>query len=181
MFQDTQSDYGQRKLLSSSDDILGKCEMRNFRLTTIGAIPCRVSVNSKDGRGRCQRAMYWEPQKKSNFRPWHITWIATYGLAPVGLQYSHRCHEENCCEPTHGIWEDDVTNKSRNKCQTCSHVVLPSGQIVLCCLHVPACLRPIILQAGDSRLFLNLSHYQNVAKEEQETFEICTPHESSVV
>jgi hypothetical protein len=141
------------KSITESCVALGAAE-----LGEIAAKPCSVSTASKDGRGRCQRSMRVGGEK-INFRPWHVVWVATNGPAPPGLQYSHRCHNGNCCEPTHGEWEDDATNKNRNSCRTCSHVVLPSGRIILLCPHKPPCLTPVVVSEGDRRSFSSLAEY----------------------
>jgi homing endonuclease-like protein len=83
-----------------------------------------------------------------------MIWIAYNDQpAPIGLQYSHRCHNENCINPNHGIWESDQNNKSRNRCANSSHVILPNHDIILTCPHKPPCLTPThIRDADDSRI-----------------------------
>jgi hypothetical protein len=103
---------------------------------------CLSCNSSKDSRGRCQK-MIRVYGKRYNFRPWHMIWIAVNeGPSPLGLQYSHRCHNENCINPGHGIWETDQQNKDRNRCQNSSHIILPDDTIILTCPHVPPCLTP---------------------------------------
>lgn len=119
--------------------------------------PCLLSSLSLDGRGRPQRKMRIMG-KPTNFRPWHITWVSRNGPAPQGLQYSHRCSHGNCVEPSHGAWETDLDNKSRNGCRGKSHVVLPVNQegesvVVRLCNHEPACIMPVVLDDWkDSRV-----------------------------
>lgn len=138
-----------RRLQSTDASIRSKCTEENVAgLKAIGVKPCLVSRLSLDGRGRCQRAMRING-KKSNFRPWHICWIASNGEAPTSLQYSHRCHEGNCCEATHGIWENDATNKARNGCKSCSHVVLQDGRVIITCPHNPPCLCPFVVKEAN--------------------------------
>jgi hypothetical protein len=131
---------GRQKVKDNAISILNSAQIG--RKDRIAKYPCLICTLSLDGRGRCQRSIRVESKKKINFRPWHITWIAANGPAPVGLQYSHRCHHENCVEPTHGVWEKDVENKSRNTCKNCSHVFLPdqSTKAIRLCFHSPCCL-----------------------------------------
>ena len=137
MFESTK-----KKLRSSQADILKKCVIKNEEeMRSLGEKPCKICTLSRDGRGRCQRSMRIGG-KKMNFRPWHICWIAKNGKAPTDLQYSHRCHEENCCEQSHGRWETDPFNKDRNRCKTASHVVYQDGTVELMCPHESPCLVP---------------------------------------
>lgn len=39
---------------------------------------------------------------------YHVTWTAANSRPPPGVpgeQFSHRCHEPRCVEPSHGCWE----------------------------------------------------------------------------
>lgn len=156
----TQRKCGADQLADNAASILEKCiDGDGVSRAVIGSRPCRVATLSKDGRGRCQRAMRVDG-KKFNFRPTHIVWIAANGPAPTGKQYSHRCHEENCCEPTHGVWETDAENKSRNACRTCSHVVLSGGRILVVCPHEPACLVPVVEGSGACQAFESAAAFQ---------------------
>jgi len=116
--------------------------------------PCLLAENSFDGRNRSQRTMRvhlrGENKRKSNFRPWHITWISAYGVTSINLQYSHRCHNENCVQPEHGVWESDLDNKSRNGCRSASHLVLPDGTVILICTHSQCCLVPRYIDNWDN-------------------------------
>lgn len=113
----------------------------------IGRKPCKISMLSQDSRHRAQKQIRFAGARV-NFRPWHIAWIARYQQPiPLGLQYSHRCHNENCIEPTHGRWEDDQTNKSRNGCKTASHVLV-DGCTHRLCRHSRCCLVPRVLGPG---------------------------------
>jgi len=121
-------------------------------------VKCQQAWNRLSGtRGRPQRAMR-VGGKKFNYRPWHLTWIASNKTKiPVGKQFSHRCHNEACIEPTHGVWEDDNLNKSRNACKTASHVILPLSQgqrnVITLCPHTPTCLAPLEIHSwSDSRV-----------------------------
>lgn len=118
----------------------------------LGFKACLISTNSIDGRGRAQRAMRvpeLTSQEKVNFRPWHITWISANGHAPLQLQYSHRCNQENCVEESHGVWESDGANKSRWSCRNCSHVILPDDCIIRVCSHDPCCIVPLHIASWD--------------------------------
>lgn len=127
-------------------------ESKSNQPELLGEQPCRISTCSVDGRGRAQRSIRVDGTKR-NFRPWHIVWIDKYGEAPSGLQYSHRCHEENCIEPTHGVWESDPLNKARWACGRCSHLILPDGTSVRICDHSPHCLRPFVVKDWDDSRF----------------------------
>lgn len=143
-----------QQLLDNAASILQSANTLE-RVIALGYAPCKVTTLSLDGRGRAQRSMRIDAGKV-NFRPWHITWIASKGVAPLGLQYSHRCHEENCCEPTHGLWESDAQNKGRWSCRECSHLVLPDGRCVVVCPHEPCCLRPLVLKDWSDKRFVTL-------------------------
>lgn len=150
---------GRQQLQDNAADVLAKCQSKDAdRMESLGEHPCRITTLSVDGRGRAQRAMRVQG-RKINFRPWHICWVAKHGApADCTLQYSHRCHEENCCESGHGVWEDDKTNKSRNECRAGSHVILPDGRILLICKHTPPCLTPVLFT--DCRVFSSLDEYR---------------------
>lgn len=157
MYSDT---VGRQQLSRNAKSILDSC-VADDSVVILGQLPCRITTQSIDGRGRAQRAMrvptFTKGQKKTNFRPWHITWIDANGEAPVNrLQYSHRCHNQNCCEESHGLWESDVRNKERWSCRTCSHLILPDGRVYCICPHEPCCLRPLIVKDWDDPRFVNL-------------------------
>lgn len=116
--------------------------------------PCIICTSSLDGRGRSQRSIRVYG-KKINFRPWHIMWIAINNkFAPTNLQYSHRCHNENCINPDHGLWETDQLNKDRNGCKNTSHVILPDDRVIQVCPHNPPCLTPVhIKDWNDKRVY----------------------------
>lgn len=152
---------GRQQVQDNAKDILSKCSIQRASvLEILGASPCKVTTLSVDGRGRAQRAMRVDG-RKINFRPWHICWIAKYGITEaVNLQYSHRCHEENCCEASHGVWEDDKSNKSRNACRSASHALMPDGSILLLCKHIPPCLTPVQIGLNDGRVFASSEAYR---------------------
>lgn len=149
---------GQRQLADNSASILTNTVL-DQKPSALGVLPCRVSQQSLDGRGRAQRAMRVDGIKV-NFRPWHITWISANGKAPVdnnnAVEYSHRCHQENCVEPSHGVWESGATNKDRWSCRTCSHIILPNGKCVQLCGHNPCCLVPVTLTSWDDPRVVDL-------------------------
>jgi hypothetical protein len=94
---------------------------------------------------------------KRNFRPWHIVWIIEKDKeAPTNLQYSHRCHNENCVNPEHGTWETDFDNKNRNGCKNCSHLILPDDLVITVCPHDPPCLRPVKIDFWDDPRVIKL-------------------------
>ncbi len=116
-------------------------------MTLLGEKECTIFDASLDSEARAQRSIrtrvrvyfsiwttnskltnkpiFVKDGKKKNFNPRHVMWLATYGTLPLdgNLQYSHRCHNGNCVEPTHGVWENSVQNNQRNYCQTGSHVI----------------------------------------------------------
>jgi len=125
-------------------------------MASIGQLPCKPANCSKDGKGQYQytfRVPHLADIRPQGLRmrPWHITWVGTYGMAPIGLTYSHRCPIHNCVEPSHGVWETDVANKSRNYCKTAAQVGLPDGTLVTVCPHVPCCLNLVLVVALDDR------------------------------
>jgi hypothetical protein len=146
------------KLQNNAESIIKAAkEVDNGGLVLLGHSPCLITNLSLDGRGRAQRSIRVPDltgQEKTNFRPWHIVWIRTNGPAPNSLQYSHRCNQENCVESTHGVWETDITNKSRWSCRVCSHLILPDSRIIRICPHQPCCLVPIILKTWDDPRFV---------------------------
>lgn len=80
-------------------------------------------------------------------------YVARRGPAPLHLQYSHRCHSENCINLNHGIWEVDQMNKNRAGCRSGSHLVLPDETVICLCKHDPPCLTPIYIPDwSDSRI-----------------------------
>lgn len=92
---------------------------------------------------------------KREFRAYHITWVAEYGVIPdTSLQYSHRCHNGRCINPEHGIWETDLENKARNRCQGTSHLELPNHADLQLCAHSVPCLSSAaaVLSWSDSRV-----------------------------
>ena len=142
------------QLLNAAKDILYKataCES----VTALKVSPCLLSTASVDGRGRAQRAMRVNG-RRFNFRPWHITWIAENGAAPEQLQYSHRCHNENCVEPSHGLWETDLENKARWSCRVCSHLILPNKKCLALCTHKPCCYRPKVVETWADECIVKL-------------------------
>jgi len=76
------------------------------------------------------------------------------GIAPKGKQYSHRCHQENCVNPIHGVWEDDYYNKDRNGCKSGSHIIMPDESIIQICPHYPCCLTPVYIKSWDDDKFI---------------------------
>jgi hypothetical protein len=152
---DCRTKSGHQQLQDNAKSILAKARLDN-RVTVLGLKPCLISTLSLDGRGRAQRSMRVSGGQKSNFRPWHITWIAENGEAPLGLQYSHRCHNGNCVEPSHGTWEADTVNKDRWSCRGASHVVLPDGKCICICPHNPTCYRPLAVNSWADERFVNL-------------------------
>jgi len=123
------------------------------RVTLLGDAfkPCRLSRLSRDSRGRAQKMVRFG-DARVNFRPWHVAWIhAKQAPIPAGLQYSHRCNNENCIEPSHGRWETDAYNKARWSCRTVSHVLVPTAAggytCYRTCPHLPCCLVPKVCLA----------------------------------
>ncbi|TPX55934.1 hypothetical protein SpCBS45565_g08477 [Spizellomyces sp. 'palustris'] len=85
-----------------------------------------------------------------------LTVTKSHGMAPLGLQYSHRWHNGNCVEPSHGIWEADAPNKARWSCREASHIVLPDGRCLCICSHSPSCYRPVVVNSWTDERFVNL-------------------------
>lgn len=114
---------------------------------------CFETQASLDTRGRPQVSTRLDIDgvtRRYHFRPWHLTWFYTYGPIPnTQLQYSHRCHNELCINPAHGIWEFDQQNKDRNGCKHGSHIILPDHTIIRVCPHDPPCLTPKIIESWD--------------------------------
>jgi len=151
---------GRQQLEDNTASILAGAVAGDTRPTLFGYRPCLVTSLSLDGRGRAQRAMR-ALGHKYNFRPWHITWIVGQrSVAPLNLEYSHRCHNENCVESTHGLWETDGQNKSRWSCRTCSHVILPDDRVVVLCSHEPCCLRPLRIATWEDPRIVMLNTLQ---------------------
>ena len=147
---------GLQQIQDNASSILADCtidrtDSRNIGRTLLKQECCKISTLSLDGRGRAQRAMRLRKTKR-NFRPWHITWIAKYGppLEFEKLEYIHRCHNENCCEPKHGYWGTSQQNKATNDCRTASHIITISDdgdkKVVKLCPHLPCCLRPVVVR-----------------------------------
>ena len=117
----------------------------------LGFAPCKISLLSRDSRGRAQKMVRFGETSRVNFRPWHVAWIHRVRIPiPAGLQYSHRCNNENCIEPTHGRWETDEYNKARWSCRAASHVLTPGEAGIVCyrtCPHSPCCLVPKVVGA----------------------------------
>lgn len=146
------------QLKRNADSILTKARTENdINDQVFGLGPCLVSTLSLDGRRRAQRSMrvpeFTDGREKVNFRPWHITWIRANGPAPLGKQYIHRCHVENCVQHTHGVWETDELNKARWSCRVCSHLILPDNRTVRICPHEPCCIRPLKIDSWDDERF----------------------------
>lgn len=154
--------YAEKKsqLESNANSILTKARIENELVKVFGLGPCLVSTQSLDGRGRAQRAMrvpaFTNGKDKVNFRPWHVTWINANGPAPLGKQYSHRCHVENCVQHMHGTWEPDKDNKDRWSCRGCSHLILPDDRVIRICPHEPCCVRPLKIDSWDDQRFVQL-------------------------
>ena len=130
----------------------------------LGLKPCLLSRNSRDGSGRPQFSMRVRPglvegfggkEGKANFRPHHVAWMdgtpegRPLPLDDRRLQYSHRCHNGDCVEESHGVWETDRENKSRNYCQNGSHVFLPDGHVIVICPHSLPCLVGVRIDSWD--------------------------------
>jgi len=120
----------------------------------IGCKPCRVSLYSRDGRGRAQKAVQLPLHGKAsttrvNFRPWHLAYayagvednMDRWRKIPADREWSHRCTEENCIETSHGVWETSAENKSRWSCRNCAQVIV-DGKVHMLCTHEPPCLNP---------------------------------------
>jgi len=149
---------------SNAVDILAKAVIADLDLTVLGHVRCRITTLSVDSRGSAQRDIRhpsnWK--KKSHFRPWHVVWISHHKQsAPLGLQYSHRCNQQNCVEPTHGVWEEDQRNKDRWSCREVSHLILTFAdltiprKVIRICPHTPCCLVPLFIPE-DSPRFVNV-------------------------
>jgi hypothetical protein len=124
---------------------------------------CTISGASRDTRGRARKTIRTKhlssdglSVKKAHFRPWHIVWLVKSAAPlPVGEeQYSHRCHNENCVNYRHGVWESDGMNKSRDDCRSGSHVILlddaSPAKVITLCPHQPCCLRPVVKRLSDA-------------------------------
>jgi len=161
---------GQRKnLIDSAARIQTKVENISIKAKTKAKLlsilldkelkPCKISTYSKDGRGRAQMQLR-KIAGGGHYRPWHIAWMAAKNTSiPSGaltgkVEYSHRCHNENCVEPTHGIWESSRKNKSRWKCTKAAFVVLPNSTSIRLCKHSKCCLTVKHIQKETDPRFL---------------------------
>lgn len=154
---------GRQQIEDNAKSILKNCTILDTDMNQARYIikhrRCKVSNLSLDTRGRAQRKMRLGPDdtNRRNFRPWHITWMAKYGSnIPIDqgpIEYIHRCHENNCCEPKHGYWGTSAQNKATNDCRTASHIVLQleNGEyrIKKICPHKPSCSRPVIIKFNE--------------------------------
>ena len=138
---------GRQQIEDNAEDLLSKAAVtENVAAAFLGLKPCLESTASTDGRDRPVRSMRVRitnggPEIKREFRAYHVTWVSEYGQIPdTTLQYSHRCHNGKCVEPTHGTWDTDQENKARNACQSHSHLQLPNGAFIQLCPHTPICL-----------------------------------------
>ncbi|KAK9427106.1 hypothetical protein V1505DRAFT_318132 [Lipomyces doorenjongii] len=148
---------GNQQIINNAMNIVKNSTPFNAQhLEQLNELPCLLSSQSLDSRGRPQRSMRVivdGTPRKINFRAYHITWMAANGpiLPDNPPQYSHRCHQPLCVEPTHGVWESDVGNKDRNRCSAHSHIFFQEHMLVLC-PHTPCCLTPLTLSTSDSRV-----------------------------
>lgn len=152
---------GSQQIKDNANSILNGCVIPTTEMNQARYIikhrRCKVSTLSLDTRGRAQRKMRLGPKERRNFRPWHITWMAKYGsnipLDQGPIEYIHRCHENNCCEPKHGYWGTSAQNKATNDCRTASHIVLQleNGEyrVKKICPHKPSCSRPVIVRLDE--------------------------------
>jgi hypothetical protein len=138
---------GRQQIEDNAENLLSKAVVaENVAAAFLGLKPCLESTASTDGRDRPVRSMRVRvanggPEIKREFRAYHVTWVSAYGQIPdTTLQYSHRCHNGKCVEPTHGTWDTDQENKARNACQNHSHLQLPNGAFIQLCPHTPICL-----------------------------------------
>ena len=130
----------------------------------IGCKPCRVSTFSKDSRGRAQKSVKLALKGKTattrvDFRPWHLAYAYVgvdketkndvWRTIPEGLEWSHRCIEENCIEVTHGLWETSEQNKDRWSCRNAAQVIV-DGSVHMLCRHQPPCLNPKVIETGSA-------------------------------
>lgn len=154
---------GFRQITDNSNSIWRSAVERSigYQLWSMGEYHCSLSNFSLDSNQRPQRKMrvILPPETNERFispKAYHVTWCQAnpdQALNP-NLDYSHRCHNKTCVEPTHGVWETVPQNNSRNKCQGGSHVFLPNGRYLLLCPHDPSCLVAIQIPTyDDPRLF----------------------------
>jgi len=118
---------------------------------------CKIRNLSLDSKKRSQRDMRVDGAKR-HFRPYHVTWMAKNGgkMPPGGfdcLDYIHRCHNNNCCEPRHGYWGTSKQNKLTDHCRSGSHVIRIAADgkksVLRLCPHRPMCLVPIVVTEAD--------------------------------
>ena len=108
----------------------------------LGLGPCLLGKGTgkkgEAGRPRKQLTGAVEPggaMKQFVAMEYHVTWTAANSRPPPsvpGQQFSHRCHEPRCVEPSHGCWEMEGPNKARDVCRV--------GTAGRPCPHVPVCL-----------------------------------------
>lgn len=154
---------GRQQIEDNAASILAKCIVPDTAMNKARKIikqrRCKVFNLSLDTRGRSQRKMRIGPDNRRNFRPWHITWMAKYGTdnIPISqdnhIEYIHRCHENNCCEPKHGYWGTSAQNKATNHCKTASHIILQTEssehKVKKICPHKPSCSRPVMIRLDE--------------------------------
>ena len=135
--------------------LLKSDELNNVAAEAENLGPCQISTAGVR-KGRPTHGIWWTnldgQRVRKNFRSYHITWAAEYGRIPshnLNLQYSHRCHKNDCVEARHGVWEGESRNIGRNACVGRSHLVLPDGTCILQCTHDPPCLSAKVIESWE--------------------------------
>ncbi|KAI0873580.1 hypothetical protein GGS24DRAFT_501604 [Hypoxylon argillaceum] len=103
------------------------------------AAPCLLApLGAVENRGRPSHSLTIPADgdlqpRQFQAAAYHVTWCARANQPPPGgrVEYSHRCHQKRCVEPTHGVWETRAENRSREACRVvggagCGHNLLNS-------------------------------------------------------
>lgn len=107
------------------------------RAQAMGRGPCLIAAGGTvESRGRPTHSFTGRigangTTKQFQAPAYHVAWCDANDQPPpaqVGLTYSHLCNEKRCVEPQHGVWEDNATNASRERCRAGA-----------ACGHQPAC------------------------------------------
>ena len=140
---------------------------------------CQLQTASLDTRGRPQKTVRFtlpgiDKEFKMSFksvlsiypplttltsiaRTYHITWIGRYGqITSPTLEYSHRCHQECCINPSHGVWETSKDNQARDGCKFGGTFILPNRQVLVRCPHTPVCLTGDEFSTWDDPKFVQM-------------------------
>lgn len=132
---------GRQKIINKAARALDRAtSYANPLAESLGLGPCLVDHGA--AISRCRPIAYFEIHARSGKAKdkrnrtamlYHVTWCAARNQPPpIGLEFSHLCHNSNCIEAKHGHWETSAANRRRNGCK--------GGKG---CEHSPACIPAI--------------------------------------